>query len=356
MTEKSRVWDGVLTGDATEAPYSASEWAYREAQLHGLGLSFPNYGILQGSGGGTYEPLAVKAKSPVSANIEIEIGAALATGYLYETTAAVTLTVAANASGNARIDTVILRVDFVAQTVRAVIKQGTPAASPARPSLQQDATYWEIPLADIAVANGFATIAQTVITDRRRAVHSLPQSWLPYAYPLSHVINGNYDAANRAIPANSGAIAVPIMLNGNMLLHDIVFRAASTNTYSLNWGFYFQDVNDQNTAENTVRLVASGSVTGFATTATSNATITASPSAQYLAPGLYWFVLLNQTAAVLNIGTIAASALDLTPILTKTTGLGSLPQTLDLVTGWATSTDKMGMYFRGRVFGKTTVL
>src|ERR1044071_3881223 len=136
MTESSHVWDGVLTGDATTAPYSAAEWAHREALLHGAGTVFPNYGVINETGDGTYSPLAVRAKSPASSNIEVEIGSALVNGRLYENTAALTFTIGANASGNPRIDTVVLRADFVAQTVRAAIKQGTPAGSPSRPTLQ----------------------------------------------------------------------------------------------------------------------------------------------------------------------------------------------------------------------------
>ena len=131
MTERSEVWDGIILGDSTDAPYSSLEWAHRTALLKGIGSVFPNYGIISGSGAGTYPPLEVRAKSPASTNIEIEIGAALVNGRLYETTAAITLTVGANASGNPRIDTALLRVDYVAQTVRAILKQGTPAGSPA---------------------------------------------------------------------------------------------------------------------------------------------------------------------------------------------------------------------------------
>lgn len=73
------------------------------------------------------------------------------------------LSVAANASGSPRIDSVILRKDTAAQTVRALVKQGTPAGSPVAPSLTQSAATWEIGVADIAVANGFVSLAQDTI-------------------------------------------------------------------------------------------------------------------------------------------------------------------------------------------------
>src|SRR5688500_5163194 len=161
MTQTSAPWEGILLGDAADAPYSSAEWAHLWALLHGVGASFPNYGVIKGTGGGTYDPLQVTATSPASVTVEVQAGAALVNGRLYENTSAVTLAVSANASGNPRIDTVIMRVDYIAQTVRLVIKQGTPAVSPARPALQQDTSIWETPLADIAVANGFSTLTQT---------------------------------------------------------------------------------------------------------------------------------------------------------------------------------------------------
>src|SRR5262245_16342459 len=134
MTQSSQPWEGILVGDASIAPYSSTEWAHFWALIHGTGTQFPNYGVLRGTGDGTYEPLFVKQTSVSSAAVEVELGAALVHGRLYESTAAETLSIGANASGNARIDTVILRVDFTAQTIRLAVKQGTPAASPARPS------------------------------------------------------------------------------------------------------------------------------------------------------------------------------------------------------------------------------
>lgn len=359
MSETSQVWDGISVGDAAAvAPYSASEWAARQKLLQGQGTVFPNYGVLHGTGDGTYSPLQVQAKSPASTQIEVEAGSALVNGYLYQNTAALSFTIGANASGNPRVDTVILRVDFVGQTVRLVVKQGTPAGSPVAPTMQQDATYWEIPLADIAVANGFATLPQSTITNRQRGVKSIGAGWQPYAYPLNYVINGAYNARSYTLAAGtSSALAVPVFINANFLLQDIVFYNGSgaSGITAINWGFYIEDVNDGNTAENTLRLVASGSAT-INQVSGGNVTITASPAPQILTPGLYWFVLQNASTNPILVGSLAASTLDTTPFIFRNTGLSSIPQTLDMVTGWSTNTDKLGIYFRGRVFGKTAVL
>jgi len=361
MTEQSRHWDGVLIGDATLAPYSASEWADQERLEHGQGSVFPNYGILAGTGGGSYPPLSVQAKSPASTNVEVEIGCALVHGYLYENTAALTFTVGANASGNPRIDTLILRVDFVAQTVRGVLKQGTPAGSPVHPSLQQDTSFWEIPLADIAVANGFSVINAADITDRRRAIHSLAAGWQHVALPQAHFVGANYDAASLNISpggASNGAI-VPFTLTGNMLLDTVMIRniTAAVN-WSLNWGLYFEDVNDGNTAENTLRLVATGGNSGV-TAGTQNISIQATHVPVFLSPGVYWLLLHMWGGSVggINIGLINGGNFDYFGYASHNAGAISnpLPQTLDLVSNFTRSNGALAIMLKGRVMGRTIV-
>lgn len=358
MTEQSRHWDGTLLGDASYAPYSALKWAEQERLAHGQGASFPNYGILEGTGDGTYPPLRLQATSPASTNVELRPGAALVRGYFYENTAIMNLAVGANASGNPRIDTVILRVDFVAQTIRAAIKQGTPAGSPARPSLQQDTSIWEMPLADIAVANGFATITNANVTTRRRSVLSLTAGWQPIANPINYVPGGTY-AAGFAFTTGFHAIAVPFTLAGNMLLSDVRLRHTLNNfNYTIEWGIYTQDVNDGNTSENTLRLVASGGGSGSATPG-SNIAVPGSLVTQILSPGTYWLVLRGTGSDFLRIGVVAAGNFDEVGYRSTTAfpvAFGQIPQTLDMVTGWTTVADPIAVRLRGRVFGQSAVL
>lgn len=169
MAETSFPWDGTSTGDATTAPYDApTEWADVQ-KSYGIGAHRANAGVVAGSGSEStqLEGLEVTQNSPAAANVLVNIGRALVDGTWYKNTSALTLTIAANASGNARIDTIVLRKDFTAKTVRAVVRQGTPAASPVPPTLTQSAgVTWEIPLADIAVANGFSSITNSNITPR----------------------------------------------------------------------------------------------------------------------------------------------------------------------------------------------
>jgi hypothetical protein len=176
MTERSFVWDGILTGDATIAPYSSAEWAELQRNLAGAGRN--NYGVLSGTGNGTQVALEVQATSPASAGVRMFMGAALVNGHVYINDATLTLSISANASGSTRIDTVIIRRDTVAQTARAVVKQGTPSGTPVPATLQQDATTWEIPVAYVTVANGFTTIAQINIANCGQVINGAGQQYI----------------------------------------------------------------------------------------------------------------------------------------------------------------------------------
>lgn len=70
-----------------------------------------------------------------------------------------TLPIGANASGSTRIDTVVLRLDRSTWLVRSAVHPGTPGSGP--PALTRDTGdtgLWEIPLADVTVANGVSVI------------------------------------------------------------------------------------------------------------------------------------------------------------------------------------------------------
>lgn len=169
MTQYSTPWDGTSIGDA--GPYSAADWQQIWKLLfHG---ERADSGVLIDSGGVGAFGLQVTQSTPTGTSIDVLPGAALVQGAWYYSDDTETLAIAANASGNPRIDTIILRADYPAQTVRVAVLQGTPAASPTPPALTQVAgVMWEIPLADIAVANGFISILDANITPRANWVNA----------------------------------------------------------------------------------------------------------------------------------------------------------------------------------------
>lgn len=167
MTEYSLPEQGLTIGDAVLAPYSADNWATAWSYLIGFGASRADSGVIAGNGNGTQYSLQVAETSPTSANVTLYPGSAVVQGKQYVNDADLTLAIGANASGNDRIDTVILRRDYINQTIRAIVKQGTPAATPVPPTLDQIAgSLWEIPVCDVYVANGFSVITNEEILPR----------------------------------------------------------------------------------------------------------------------------------------------------------------------------------------------
>lgn len=70
-------------------------------------------------------------------------------------------------SGDDRIDLVTLRLDTVANTIAYHVEEGTVDPSPVPPSPVQDGDTWDLPLAQVYVANGATVINSADITDVR---------------------------------------------------------------------------------------------------------------------------------------------------------------------------------------------
>lgn len=90
--------------------------------------------------------------------VKVKTGECWIQGNWGESTTEKIMSIAANSSGNPRVDRVILRNDFGANRIEIDVLTGTPAASPSAPALTQNTSKWEISLAVVAVANGAVTI------------------------------------------------------------------------------------------------------------------------------------------------------------------------------------------------------
>lgn len=225
MTEISRPWTGTTVGDS--GPYSADQWSQLYRNAMGNGAADADSGPIMGSGAAPDPGLTVNATGPASASIDVTLGAALVHGTFYLNTATVNLGIASNVSGNPRIDTVILRKDWTAQTVRLTVLQGTPNATPVAANLtQNDGVLWEIPLADILVASGFATLAQSTITPRRAWANVSDGSYLNDILNNSGAILVAGDVVIRDTSANRAAKA-PTIINDPLVMGVWVHRTAA---------------------------------------------------------------------------------------------------------------------------------
>lgn len=99
--------------------------------------------------------------------IKIKSGVGYEQGCFYKSDAVETRLISAAHATLGRIDLVVLRLDYVGETITTTVKTGTPAASPVAPALTQDANSWEIALAEVAVDAAVITIAADKVTDLR---------------------------------------------------------------------------------------------------------------------------------------------------------------------------------------------
>lgn len=113
MTEKSYLWDGTVTGDSTLAPYYAETF---NAYMH-LHLNHDSMYVLSG-----YLNSLELIRSEYS--LTVKPGAALSQNVLYIQNEKVSFSLSSVDSGSFRVDTVVLQVDYSAQTARLVIKEG----------------------------------------------------------------------------------------------------------------------------------------------------------------------------------------------------------------------------------------
>lgn len=194
--------------------------------------------------------------------------------------------------------------------------------------------------------------AKVVVFDSQRERVAGSVGWQPFAYQPGGGGTLAY-ATTLALPISGGSLAIPIAVDGHMLLNGMSYRISAASGTG-EWRLYKERLNNGNVAENTLDEVSGANGTIAALGAAGNQTSNTA-AAVYLAPGLYWLVLrCTSGATALNIGTQASGVLGTNTMQTKTIG-AALGATLDFVTGWAKSTAFAGVVLRGRVFGQTAV-
>lgn len=165
MTQSGFPWDGTTLGQAAAgawtAPYSSLEYSDIYHRLLG---SLNPYALVIPS---LNNKLVVTANSPAAMNVLAKSGDAFVAGKLYENSATETLTITTADATNPRIDRVVIRITYATQLIELAVLAGTPAATPALPTLTQNSTTWEVSLAYIWVAATATSIADTDIHDER---------------------------------------------------------------------------------------------------------------------------------------------------------------------------------------------
>lgn len=179
-------------GSPGDRIYTSESWAQLLRRLYSNGVML-----------WTGAELQVTPTTPATLGVQVALGAGLADGRfgeLYD--APLTLTLLAADPANPRIDTIVLRrnVDPAVRAATIERKTGTPAVSPAAPALQQDATIWEEPLANVAVAAGATSIVNANITDRRASARAADSAKLAGRVPGATAGNIPILDANARVP------------------------------------------------------------------------------------------------------------------------------------------------------------
>lgn len=223
MTETSIPWPATGGGDA--GTYSDDQWSDIWRKLFTRDRT--SEGVIQGF---TNELAVSGVTSPVS----IATGAAIVDGKYYENDVATTKVIATPSTGNSRIDLVVLRKGWVAQTVRITVITGTPSATPSRPSLtQSDGTTWDIELAELIITDA----GNITVTDNRHfAVSSLSSLRAPEqtvtivsgAVTISHGMT-YIEITNEGTPAVDALQTI----NGGYTGQIIIIRPAAGDTVTL---------------------------------------------------------------------------------------------------------------------------
>ncbi len=155
MAEKSYLWTTGGAGDGATT-YTRADWARIAKVLaacngaEGIGSDYLN--ALAGSVGGAN-------------TVNINTGGAVVDGKPYDNDASVGVNIpSASGGGNTRIDRIVLRADWTAQTVRITRIAGTDAASPTAPAITQSSgTTYDIKICQALVTTGGAV----TLTDER---------------------------------------------------------------------------------------------------------------------------------------------------------------------------------------------
>lgn len=153
MSQKSYLWTTGGAGDGAST-YTRADWA-RIAEILAACSGF------EGVAPGYLNEL--EATDGGANTVNINTGGAVVDGkpYLNDASEAVNIPSAVG-GGNTRIDRIVLRADWTAQTVRIVRIAGTDAGSPTPPAITQNpGTTYDVPLCQVLVnTSGAVTITE----------------------------------------------------------------------------------------------------------------------------------------------------------------------------------------------------
>lgn len=184
-----------------------------EAQWRQLARLWRLTGVVPATESALNELAVAQRGAGANMSVDVATGWALVLGEFGALATLENIGITANATGNPRIDLVVVRADFVNDVVQLDVLVGTPAVAPVEPALTQNTSLWEIPLAAVDVAAGAASIVTANIRDRRTITRNPAE--LVYKEPVqagttaalaASTVTGTTRVANAngALPAQDG--------------------------------------------------------------------------------------------------------------------------------------------------------
>lgn len=134
---------------ASDRTYNAADWRdYFNAVVEG--------GVIEGLG----DELEVTAQLSPDKSVLVKTGNIIINGAMREVSSDITINISDNTSGTTRTDTIVARLDYTNRLIEFDVLEGST-------TLTQDTSTHEIALAEITLENGFSTITNAEITDKR---------------------------------------------------------------------------------------------------------------------------------------------------------------------------------------------
>lgn len=224
MAEASYFWTTNGTGDGTSGGYTATNFSqYLEDVTITAAAS---EGVLFG----VDNSLAVSTTG-VTRQVSIASGSAIVNGKFYKSDSAVLFTL--DSTPSSRVDRVILRGNYSAQTVRLAILKGTDGSASPTALTQSDGTTWEILLANVSL-NSSNVLS---ITDQRTFVKSpTAYGWFNTPLTLNSTLNVSGSITTTSdLTVNGGDIRLGA---------DVDLRRSAANTLTIDDTVRIEHTND----------------------------------------------------------------------------------------------------------------
>lgn len=108
------------------------------------------------------------------AGMQVSISSGLAwmrpkkfSGFSVASTSDTNVTISESDASNPRVDRIVLRYNYAANSCEIAVKTGTPAADPTAPGITRDSSAFELGLCTVRVGQGVLSISDENITDTR---------------------------------------------------------------------------------------------------------------------------------------------------------------------------------------------